>query len=355
MKKYLIYVLLAIIIIAQIVTIVLVVNNINKLTSKTNETIKTDEIGKVDKKDVPLQKIRVNEVTRSVFYAPQYVAIANGYMKEEGLDIELTTGQGADKVMTAVLSNQSDIGFAGPEAAIYVYNEGKEDYCEVFAQVTQKDGSFLIAREKTDNFSWQDLKGKTIIPGRKGGVPYMTFEYVLKKNGLDPQKDLTLDDSIKFDLMAGAFTVGNADYVTLFEPTATMTQEAQKGYIVASVGKEAGEIPYTAYFAKKSYIDKNSDIIQKFTNAIYKGQKFVEEHTMEEVAKLIKDFFPDTDVELLARVLKSYKDIDAWKQDPVMKEEAYNKLQEVMEKAGELEKKAPFSKVINNKFAEKVK
>lgn len=351
MKKYLIYVLLAIIIIAQIVTIVLVLNNTNK-TSNTNEISKTIE---KENKEKTLQKVRVNEVTRSVFYAPQYVAIANGYMKEEGLDIELTTGQGADKVMTAVLANQSDIGFAGPEAAIYVYNEGKEDYCEVFAQVTQKDGSFLIARENTDKFSWQDLKGKTIIPGRKGGVPYMTFEYVLKQNGLNPQTDLTLDDSIKFDLMAGAFTAGNADYVTLFEPTATMTQEAGKGYIVASVGKEAGEIPYTAYFAKKSYIEKNSDLIQKFTNAIYKGQKYVETHTMKEVAEIIKSFFPDTDVELLAKVLQSYKDIDAWKTEPTMKEEAYNKLQEVMQEAGELEKKAPYSKVVNNKFAEKVK
>jgi len=338
MKKYLIYALIAAVIILVIIAGVIVSLNQTK-----------------DNKEDSMQKIRVNEVTRSVFYAPQYVAIANGYMKEEGLEIELTTGQGADAVMTAVLANQSDIGFAGPEAAIYVYNEGKEDYCQVFAQVTKKDGSFLIAREKTDKFNWQDLKGKTIIPGRKGGVPYMTFEYVLKQNGLNPQTDLKLDDSIKFDLMAGAFTGGIADYVTLFEPTATMTQEAGKGYIVASVGKESGEIPYTAYFAKKSYIEKNSNIIQKFTNAIYKGQKYVETHTMEEVAQIIKDFFPDTDVELLAKVLQSYKDIDAWKTEPTMKEEAFNKLQEVIEEAGELEKKAPYSKIINNSYAEKVK
>lgn len=304
-------------------------------------------------KEVALQKVRVNEVTRSVFYAPQYVAIAKGFMEEEGLEVELTTGQGADKVMTAVLANQSDIGFAGPEASIYVYNEGKEDYCEVFAQLTQKDGSFLVSREKTDNFSWQDLKGKTIIPGRKGGVPYMTFEYVLKKNGLNPQTDLVLDDSIKFDLMAGAFSGGTADYVTLFEPTATMTQNAGKGYVVASVGEASGEIPYTAYFAKKSYIKNNSETIQKFTNAIYKGQKWVEEHSMKEVAEAIKDFFPDTDVELLASVLQSYKDIDAWKTTPVMKEESYNLLQTVMEEAGELKQKAPFDKVINNSYAEK--
>jgi NitT/TauT family transport system substrate-binding protein len=274
-------------------------------------------------------------------------------MEEEGLEIEITTGQGADKVMTAVLAGQSDIGFAGPEASIYVYNEGKEDYCEVFAQLTQKDGSFLVAREATDNFSWQDLKGKTIIPGRKGGVPYMTFEYILKKNGINPETDLVLDDSIKFDLMAGAFTGGNADYVTLFEPTATMTEQAGKGYIVASVGEASGEIPYTAYFAKKSYIEENSETIQKFTNAIYKAQKWVEEHTMEEVAEAIKDFFPDTDVSLLAQVLQSYKDIDAWKTDPVMKEESYDLLQTIMEEAGELKEKAPFEKVINNSYAEK--
>lgn len=333
MKKYLITGLIIILIIVGIVAYFVT----------KDKTTNTD-----------LTKISLNEVTRSVFYAPQYVAIAKGFMEEEGLEIEITTGQGADKVMTAVLAGQSDIGFAGPEAAIYVYNEGKEDYCEVFAQLTQKDGSFLVARENTDNFSWQDLKGKTVIPGRKGGVPYMTFEYVLKKNEIDPQKDLILDDSIKFDLMAGAFSGGTADYVTLFEPTATMTEKAGKGYVVASVGEASGEIPYTAYFAKKSYIEENNELIEKFTRAIYKGQKFVEEHTMEEVAEAIKDFFPDTDVKLLATVLQSYKDIDAWKTDPVMKEESYNLLQTVMEEAGELKQKAPFNKVINNSYAENV-
>lgn len=300
-----------------------------------------------------LKTIKVNEVTRSVFYAPQYIAINNGYFKEKGLNIELTTGQGADAVMTAVLSNQSDIGFAGPEASIYVYNEGKEDYTQVFAQLTKRDGSFLVSKEKNDNFNWNDLKGKTVIPGRKGGVPYMTLEYVIKQKGLNPKTDLKLDDSIKFDLMASAFTSGTADYVTLFEPTASNIQKLGKGYIVASVGKEAGEIPYTAYFAKKSYIKNNSELIQKFTNAIYKGQKWVEEHSMKEVAEVIKDFFPDTDVDLLATVLQSYKDIDAWKTTPVMKEESYNLLQTVMEEAGELKQKAPFEKVINNSYAEK--
>ncbi len=303
--------------------------------------------------DTTAQTVKVNEVTRSVFYAPQYVAISNGFFEEYGIEIDLTTGQGADAVMTAVLANQCDIGFAGPEASIYVYNEGKEDYTEVFAQMTKKDGSFLVAREYTDNFSWQDLKGKTIIPGRKGGVPYMTFEYVLKNNGIDPQKDAVLDDSIKFDLMAGAFSAGNADYVTLFEPTASNTQNQGKGYIVASVGEAAGEIPYTAYFAKKSYIEENSEMIQNFTNAIYKGQIWVEEHSAREIAESIQSFFPDTDVELLATVLQNYKDIDAWNATPVLEAEAFDRLQEVMITAGELQGKAPYDIIVNNDYAKK--
>ena len=300
-----------------------------------------------------LKTIQVNEVTRSVFYAPQYVAISKGFFKDHGIEIELTTGQGADAVMTAVLSNQCDIGFAGPEASIYVYNEGKEDYTQVFAQLTKKDGSFLISRKQTDNFSWQDLKGKTVIPGRKGGVPYMTLEYVLRKNGIDPKKDLVLDDSIKFDLMAGAFASGNADYVTLFEPTASLTQNQKKGYIVASVGKEAGEIPYTAYFAKKSYITNNKDTIQGFTDAIYQGQQWVKDHSSKEIAEQIQSFFPDTDVDLLTTVIQNYKNIDAWNDTPMLKEEVFNRLQEVMSMAGELKNKVPYDKIINNSFAEK--
>ncbi|MGN1298937.1 MAG: ABC transporter substrate-binding protein [Candidatus Scatovivens sp.] len=328
--------LTTIIIIAIIVCIGVVVN----ILMKSNE----DEEQKV---------LKVNEVTRSVFYSPQYVAINEGFFKQRGIEIELTTGQGADAVMTSVLSNQCDIGFAGPEASIYVYNEGKEDYTQVFAQMTKKDGSFLVARENTDNFSWQDLKGKTVIPGRKGGVPYMTLEYVLKKNGINPETDLVLDDSIKFDLMAGAFSAGNADYVTLFEPTASNTQNQGKGYIVASVGEAAGEIPYTAYFAKKSYIENNEKIIQDFTDAVYEGQKWVKEHSSREIAESVQSFFPDTDLELLETVIQNYKDIDAWNDTPVLKEESFNRLQEVMTMAGELEKEAPYNKIVNNKYAEK--
>ena len=298
-----------------------------------------------------LTTIQLNEVTRSVFYAPQYVAIANGFFEQEGLKLEITTGQGADKVMTAILAGQSDIGLCGPEAAIYVYNEGKEDYIEVFAQLTQKDGSFLVSKEATNNFSWQDLKGKTVIPGRKGGVPYMTLEYVLKKNGLNPQTDLTLDDSIKFDLMAGAFTGGNAQYVTLFEPTASMTQDAGKGYIVASVGEAAGEVPYTAYCAKKSYIEKNPEIIQKFTNAIQKGLDYVNSHSAWEIAKTIQPQFKDTPVEKIAVIIDRYKSQDTWKEDTVFEKDSFDLLENILEEAGELKKRVSYEELVRTDFS----
>ena len=330
MKKYLIG--LSILIVIIIVTVSMI---ITKITKSNDE----------------MQTIRVSEVTRSVFYAPQYVAISEGFFEKNGLDIELTTGQGADKVMTAVLSDQCDIGFAGPEASIYVYNEGKQDYTEVFAQLTKKDGSFLVSKDNETNFSWENLKGKTIIPGRKGGVPYMTLEYVIKKNGMNPQTDMVLDDSIKFDLMAGAFTGGEAEYVTLFEPTASLVEQEGKGYIVASVGEAAGEIPYTAYFAKKSYIEQNEDIVQKFVNSIYEGQKWVKEHSSREIAESIASFFPDSDVELLEKVIQRYKDIDVWNETPVLESQSFELLQTVMQEAGELSQKAPYDKVVNNKYA----
>ncbi len=312
-------------------------------------------VNEVEINQVKNDKVNVSEVTRSVFYAPQYVAINQGFFNENNIEIDLITGEGADSVMTSVLSGQVDIGFAGPEASIYVYNEGKEDYTQVFAQLTRKDGSFLVSKKEIEDFKWTDLKGKKIIPGRKGGVPFMTLEYVIKNNGLDPQKDLFLDDSIKFDLMAGAFSSGDADFVTLFEPTASMTEKQGKGYIVASVGKEAGEIPYTAYFAKKSFIEKNSDLIQRFTNAVYKGEQWVKNHSSEETAQIIKDFFPDTNIEILTAAVQSYKDIEAWNETPVLKKESFERLQNVMKTAGELEKEAPYDKIINNSFAEKVK
>ncbi len=305
--------------------------------------------------DKKLQKVTVSEVTHSVFYAPQYAAIHLGYFEEEGLELELSNGQGADKVMTAVLSGSVDIGFAGPEACIYVYNEGKEDYMQVFAQMTQRDGAFILAREPDEAFTWEKLKGKSLLPGRKGGVPYMTLEYVVKQHGLTPGVDVVFDDSIQFSAMAGAFTSGTGDYVALFEPTASALEAEGAGYIVASVGAESGEIPYTAYFAQKSFIEKNGKLVQKFTDAIAKGLTWVQEHTAAEIAKVIQPSFPDTDLKTLETVIQNYKDIDAWCAVPVMKEEAFEKLQTVMQEAGELDKTAPFAEIVDNSFAEKTK
>ncbi len=300
-----------------------------------------------------LQKVRVCEVTHSIFYAPQYAAISLGFFEEEGLEIELTNGQGADAVMAAVLSGNMDIGFAGPEASIYVYNEGKEDHTQVFAQVTQRDGSFLIAREPDPHFTWDKVKGTTVLPGRKGGVPYMTLEHVLRKNGVDPAKDVTLDTGVQFSMMTAAFTGGTGDYVTAFEPTGSMLEAEGKGYIVASVGEASGDIPYTAYFAKKSYMEKNSDLIQRFTNAVYKGHQWVATHTAEEIAEAVADSFPDTEFDLLVKAVESYQSIDAWNDDPVMSEGSFNRLQSVMTEAGELTQIADYGQVVNNTYAEK--
>ncbi len=301
--------------------------------------------------ETPLTKVTVSEVTHSVFYAPQYAAINLGFFEEEGIEIELSNGQGADKVMSAVLSGHIDIGFAGPEAAIYVVNEGRDNHPQVFAQLTQRDGSFLVGRQPEPDFDWSQLKGKTILPGRKGGVPYMALEYVVKNKGLTPGEDVTFDDSIKFEAMTGAFTAGTGDYVTMFEPTASMIEAEGKGYIVASVGEEAGEIPYTAYFASKELIEKDPALIQHFTNAIYKGQQWVATHTPEEIAKAIAPSFPDTDEALLATVARRYQEIGAWSTDPIMKESSFDLLQTVMTSAGELKQKAPYAKVVNNRFA----
>lgn len=299
-----------------------------------------------------LKEITLCEVTHSIFYAPQYVAISKGFFEEEGLKVTLVNGAGADKVMTAVLSGQADIGFSGPEACVYVYNEGKEDFGVVFAQLTKRDGSFFVAREPMPDFKWEDVRGKYIIGGRKGGVPEMTLEHVLRQNKIIPGVDVEVDTSIQFALMGGAFISGQGDFVTLFEPVASSLEREGKGYIVASIGAESGEIPYTAYYAKRSYINKNKDVIQAFTNAIYKGQQWVENSSNEEVAKVLLEAFPETDLELLETVVARYKEQDAWNKTPVMKEEALLKLQEVMKEAGELKNIAPFSELVDNKFAE---
>lgn len=299
-----------------------------------------------------VKKVRLNEVTHSVFYAPLYAAMHLGFFADEGIDLELTNGGGADKVMTAVLSGQSDIGFAGPEACIYVLLEGREDYPVVFAQMTKRDGAFLVGREDVE-FSWELLRGTTVIGGRKGGVPEMTLEYVMSQNGVVPGVDAEVDTSVQFNMMAGAFTGGSGDYVTLFEPTATEVEQEGKGCILTSIGQESGEIPYTAFFASQSYINANKDTVQSFTNAVARGLKWVRDHSAAEVAEAVADQFPDTDVATLTVVAQRYKDIDAWNQTPVMEEEAFLRLETVMENAGELEARVDFDRLVDNSYAEK--
>ncbi|MBE6971452.1 MAG: ABC transporter substrate-binding protein [Ruminococcaceae bacterium] len=297
--------------------------------------------------------VRLNEVTHSVFYAPQYVAMSQGFFADEGLEVELTNGGGADKVMTAVVSGQSDIGLAGPESCIYVYNQGKDDYPVIFAQLTKRDGSFLVGRTDED-FSWENLRGKTIIGGRKGGVPEMTLEYVMAQNGVTPHADAVVDTSVQFNMMAGAFTGGHGDYVALFEPTATEVELAGKGHILCSIGEESGEIPYTAYFATQSYMAEYPEVIQGFTNAIARAQRWIAEHSDREVAEAIADQFPDTSIDLLEKVTARHRQIDAWNTTPVMEQQALERLETVMEHAGELTRDqwVDFGKLVNNSFAE---
>ncbi|WP_294366987.1 ABC transporter substrate-binding protein [uncultured Clostridium sp.] len=300
-----------------------------------------------------LKTIRLNEVVRSVFYAPMYVAINEGFFEEEGLSIDLSTGQGADKTMQQLLSGNVDIGFSGPEQVVYIYNQGREDYPVVFGQLTQRDGSFLVGREEEENFDWSSLKGKEIIGGRPGGIPEMALEYVLKQNGLNPENDVKMVTNVDFTATAGAFKSGIGDYVALFEPTATMLEKDGAGNIVSSIGNEAGNISYTCFYTTKSYMDENPDIIQKFTNAIYKGQQWVQQHTSEEVADSIISFFPGTDKEVIVKVIDNYKNIEAYSETPEVSEDGLNKLMDIIQGYDEslITERPDFNIIVNNSFA----
>jgi NitT/TauT family transport system substrate-binding protein len=302
-----------------------------------------------------LTKVRLNEVTRSIFYAPMYAAINEGFFKEEGIEIELTTGQGADKTMQQLLSGSVDVGFSGPEQVLYIHNQKRDDLPVVFAQLTQKDGSFLVARTPEENFSWESLKGKTIIGGRPGGVPQMALEYVLKKHGIDPTKDLNMITNIAFAAVPGAFKGGTGEYAAIFEPIASSFEKEKVGTIVASVGESSGVIPYTCFYSTKSFMDKNSDLIERFTRAIYKGQLWVEKNKDEDVAKSIKSFFPGNDEELITQVVKNYREIEAFSKTPVLKEEDMNRLMDIIQsyKADLLTERPAYNAVVDNKFAEK--
>ncbi len=307
-------------------------------------------ISKKDKEDNNLTQITLAEVAHTIFYAPQYLAINNGYFEEEGLKINLILTSGADAVMSAVLSGDADIGFSGTEATIYVYNGGEKDYIKTFAGLTQKDGSFLVSRKKYDNFTLKDLKGKTIIGGRIGGMPEMTFEWALRQNNIDPKKDVNIDTSIAFSAMEGAFIGGTGDFVTLFEPNALSVEKNGYGYVVAYIGELGGNVPYTAYNARTSYIENNKDIIKKFTKAINKGLEFVKNNSEEKIAECIIDFFPDTSMNDLIKIVKRYKDGNAWKENITINEEEFKHIQDIMKASNELDNYVEYNKLIFNEF-----
>lgn len=301
-----------------------------------------------------LRKVELSEVTRSVFYAPQYVAISKGFFEQEGLEIHVTTAGGSDKAMTALLAGQADVCLAGPETGVYVYNEGKADYPKIVAQLTKRDGSFLVGRAEEPDFTWEGLRGKTIIGGRAGGMPIMTLCYVLKQHGLMPGEDLTVIDNIQFNLMGGAFEGGTGDYVTLFEPTATEFQNAGKGAIVANVGLASGEVPYTCYFMTQKMIAEDPDFVTRFLTAVYRAQQWIVGASDTEIAQAMQPFFPDSSIESLEIVAKSYRETDSWKQEPVMNEEDFNRLLDVIEGSGELSARPNFNNLIDNSFADAV-
>ena len=308
---------------------------------------------KKDSTEEKLTKVTLNEVAHSILYAPQYVAIEEGYFKDEGLDLTLVTGFGADKTMTAVISGEADIGFMGAEASVYAYQEGATDAVVNFAQLTQRAGNFLVAREEMPDFKWEDLKDKKVLGGRKGGMPEMVFEYILRKNGLDPQKDLTIDQSIDFGYTAAAFTGDtSADFTVEFEPSATALEKEGAGYVVASLGVDSGYVPYTSYSAKNSYMEKNPEIIQKFTNALQKGMEYVQSHTPEEIAEVIAPQFAETDLDTVTAIVKRYYDQDTWKSNLIFEKESFELLEDILEDSGELSERVSYENLITTKYAQ---
>lgn len=300
-----------------------------------------------------IQKVTLNEVAHSIFYAPQYVAIENGYFEQEGIDLELVTGYGADKTMAAVISGDAQIGFMGAEASVYAYLEGANDPVVNFAQGTQRAGNFLVAREEMPNFQWNDLKGKKVLGGRKGGMPEMVFEYILKKNNIDPATDLEIDQSIDFGSTAAAFAGGQGDFTVEFEPSATALENENSGYVVASLGVDSGYVPYTSYSAKTSYMKKHPDIIQKFTDALQKGVDYVNSHTPEEIAQVIKPQFKENDLETITKIVERYQQQDTWKENLIFEKDSFELLQDILESAGELEKRADYEDLVTVEYAEK--
>lgn len=298
-------------------------------------------------------KVVLNEVAHSIFYSPLYVAIEEGYFAEAGIELELVTGFGADKTMTAVLTGEADIGFMGSESTIYTYAGGTTDYVVNFAQLTQRAGNFLVSRTPIDNFSWDMLKGKDVLGGRAGGMPEMVFEYILEKNGIDPASDLRIDQSIDFGSTAAAFSGGQGDFTVEFEPHATALEQRKEGYVVASLGEDSGYVPYTSFSAKKSYLEKHGDTVQAFTDALQKGMDYVQSHKPEEIAKVIAPQFAETDMETLTAIVERYYDQDTWKANLVFEKDAFDLLQNILDDAGVLEKRVPYEDLVTKEYAEK--
>ncbi len=310
--------------------------------------------GKKDDSKKELTKVTLNEVAHSIFYAPMYAAIENGYFEEEGIELELVTGFGADKVMAAVLSGDADIGFMGPETTVYTYNEGTDDAVVNFAQLTQRAGNFIVAREKKKDFQLSDLIGTDVLGGRAGGMPEMVFEYVLKKNGIDPS-EINIDQSIDFGSTAAAFSGGKSDYTVEFEPSATALEEEGAGFVVSSVGVESGYVPYTAFSAKQSYIDEHKNIIQSFTNALQKGMEYISSHTSEEIAEVIQPQFSETELDTLITIVDRYHEQDTWKNDLVFTEDSFRLLLDILEDSDVIDERPPYKQLVTTAFADKAK
>ncbi len=308
--------------------------------------------GKDTKDTSGLTKVTLNEVAHSIFYAPMYVAFENGYFTEAGLDITLVTGYGADKVMAAVLSGEAEIGFAGCEATIYTYLEGASDQIVNFAQLTQRAGNFLVSREPIENFTWDMLIGQDVLGGRAGGMPEMVFEYILRKNGIQPS-EVNIDQSIDFGSTAAAFSSGQGSFSVEFEPHATGLEQKGDGYIVASLGVDSGYVPYTSFFTKQSYLDENGDTVQAFTDALQKGMDYVNSHTAEEIAAVIAPQFAETDLETVTTIVNRYLEQDTWKSDLIFSEEAFLLLQNILEESGELPERVPYEKLVTTQYATK--
>ena len=302
-------------------------------------------------KEDEMTKVTLNEVAHSIFYAPQYVALENGYFTQEGIDLELVTGYGADKTMAAVISGDAQIGFMVAEASVYAYLEGANDPVVNVAQGTQRAGNFLVAREEMADFQWSDLKEKEVLGGRKGGMPEMVFEYILKQNGLDPAKDLSIDQSIDFGSTAAAFSGGKGEFTVEFEPAATTLEKNGDGYVVASLGVDSGYVPYTSYSAKTSYIEKHPEIIQAFTDGLQKGVDYVNSHTAEEIAKVIQPQFKENDLDTITTIVERYQSQDTWKENLVFEKESFELLQDILESAGELEERADYDDLVTTVYA----